>query len=191
MHKVVAIKAHQREFIFEVIIDSLVRYSKNCGAGTLKGVLEVAKILSKMGANKMVILGLLARVQQEISPYSPESGFALDVSIIDLLDIPEISKDKDLCQQVEADFKATPKFDNRTQTELQRNTNLKHLRNAFNKFRMLEENDPRKKEFDEFCKQESMWLEQYATFKALSDDHGGDNGANNEWYNVTESGKLP
>lgn len=106
------------------------------------------------------------------SPYSAYSALAGNPLLIslDILYGDGLLTEEDLETVAEAFTEENP---TRVNYDLVIQHKLPLLRKAFDNFQENEENEEYKQEFEQFCRQYSYWLEDYALYMALKDYHNG------------------
>jgi 4-alpha-glucanotransferase len=101
------------------------------------------------------------------SPYACYSAFAGNTLLIS----PERLVEAGLLDQ--SDLDQAPKFsEERVDFETVRQFKDQLLARAFERFNQSSDEGSRRA-FEEFCQRQSAWLDDYALFRALKDDHGG------------------
>ncbi len=147
------------------------------GVGEIPDLPRFARWLEQAGLDFVQLLPVNEMEEGQNSPYSALSAMAIDPVFISLEDVPEFSdggghallspEDREQLERVRAatavDFGAV------------RGLKTRALRAAFAIFLARREGDGagRARELEAFAGREGWWLDEYALFRALHDEHGG------------------
>lgn len=145
--------------------------SRSWGVGEFRDFADMAGWAADAGQALVQILPILELPEDERSPYSALTSFALDPTCIAL---PDLADFEALGGDLAFDFEDRLALDEvqRAPRVMYREVrDLKHkwLRRAWQRFADLEiaRGTPRAMQFEAFCAREAWWLDEYAAFRAL------------------------
>ncbi len=159
---------------FSLLVSTASLRSEKSGfsSGSSSLLLELADLMNRAGMDGNIFeLPIQAREMIQLSPFSIQSGFALNPLDLDLSLVPELQGKSEKFAVIKELFKlhqdvfATVK---RINYELKSVFILSSLDLAFENFKP---EGARKKAFQDFKKASSYWLEDYAKFKVLQEDN--------------------
>ncbi|MCC7180743.1 MAG: 4-alpha-glucanotransferase [Acidobacteria bacterium] len=145
--------------------------SRSWGVGEFPDFAEMARWAADAGQAVVQILPILELPDDERSPYSALTSFALDPTCIAL---PALLDFEAIGGELAFDFEDRLSLDEvmgapRVMYREVRRLKHKWLRRAWQRFVDLEiaRGTPRARQFELFCAREAWWLDEYATFRAV------------------------
>jgi 4-alpha-glucanotransferase len=150
---------------------------RSWGIGEIADLPRLARWLQCAGLDFVQLLPVNEMQEGQSSPYAALSAMALDPIFVTLDDVPEFAAaggmsglSREDCERVE-EARRSPRVDYASIRLAKRHA----LAAAFDVFdaRTSGEGDPRQEAFERYVERERWWLEDYALFRALHDEHRG------------------
>ena len=145
------------------------------GVGEIPDLATFARWLEQAGLDFVQLLPVNEMQEGQNSPYSALSAMAIDPVFIGLNDVPEFSEAGGEDALTTADRNALAKARARPSVDFGSIRPVKaralHTSFAIFRHRHWEKGTARDRAFREFADRESWWLDDYALFRALHDEH--------------------
>lgn len=144
---------------------------RDFGAGNVSAFKKLVDQLVKLGIKHICLQPIHETDPGMASLFSRNSSNALSIRLLDLAEIPEIKKDRDLFLKLQFDLDAAAEVTTSSKTDLAlvEVVHGRYLRSAYFNFKTLSESAHRKTEFRAFCEKHSWWLDKYAYFRGLKE----------------------
>ena len=147
------------------------------GVGEISDLPRFARWLEQAGLDFVQLLPVNEMEEGQNSPYSALSAMAIDPVFIAVGDVPEFAEAGGLASLDAADRERIAEARRRTSVDFRavRAVKALALHSSFGVFRErhLATGSERARAFREFANREGWWLEDYALFRALHDEHRG------------------
>jgi 4-alpha-glucanotransferase len=143
------------------------------GIGEIPDLIPLARWLATAGLDFVQLLPMNEMQEGQSSPYSALSAMALDPIFIALEDVNEW-QDSELTDEDRAGLERA-RDASRVDYAAVHAIKSRALRAAFSRFSGRDggAHDPRARAFQAFRDREAWWLDDYALFRSLHDEHGG------------------
>lgn len=151
------------------------RSERSWGIGEIGDLPELAGFAREAGLHLVQILPLGEISGGETSPYSALSAFGIDPMFLSIAAVPDLEGDKAGLGEAGALLLARAQASATVDYEAVRALKREAIRRAFASFREHElgKDTDRAKELAAFRAAHKDWLDDYALFRALKDEHGG------------------
>lgn len=146
---------------------SALRRERDDGIGEFPDVVALAEWGVEHGQRIVALLPLGECPPGEASPYSALSTFALEPLYVSPADLPELA---DLAGDPAAFPSARNELLDREAVHARKEPLFER---AFAAFENLPPDAERRRESEAFCRRTASWLDDYALFRALAEEHGG------------------
>ena len=147
------------------------------GVGEIPDIPRFAQWLTVTGLDFVQLLPVNEMEEGQNSPYSALSAMAIDPVFISLEEVPEFAEagGEEMLDPVDRDRLARAKASSSVEFRTVRGVKALALHASFAAFRQRHRGtrSERDRGFREFTEQERWWLDDYALFRALHDEHRG------------------